>query len=84
VQPDIGELRIRELVPLGRAQGVVRSLWRHRNQGGPEGPQAGQELLVGAKFEVAIRAPLATVEGEHDRPLFDERMQLDGATLRVR
>jgi hypothetical protein len=70
-----GKDRERELVVARRLAAVRRRLRRHRHQLGAERLHAGQRLLQRLQVQVAVRAPHAAVEGQHQRAA---RQQLGG------
>jgi hypothetical protein len=73
-----------ELVPLGQGEGLVGDL---RGDGDEAGSPCGDlvvVLLEGAQGDVAVRAPGATVERQHDRAAREQTGQADGLTGRRR
>ena len=63
----VGEDSECQIFLLGRGKALVRRLWRDGDETGAERMDLRQHSLVGTQRLIAVRAPRATVEREHDR-----------------
>ena len=67
----------------GGVERSVRRLRRDRDELGAKRADVGKPLLVGAQFQVAVRAPAAAVEHEHQRLAADDGAEIEGLAERI-
>ena len=77
LEADVGQDGERELVPVSNRERAVWRLGRDRDQARTRLLEVGQRLLVVAELRVAVRAPRAAIEREHDGAVDQHLAQAD-------
>src|SRR5438552_7478428 len=68
---------------LAHREGVVRGLRRDRDETRAQLLDLGQNLLIGMELQIAVGAPLTTVECDDDRPLLEKPRERDLASQSI-